>query len=162
MTEFLSNVTSTCHSSIFICRHSRAVDLSPMTCAINKQPTNSLHRNAPRPSFSLTLYTIGLCCSSTFPRALGCASVWLNKQHGAQKYIFPGHSLSKHIKPLSDFGVVCSPMNCSPVRRRIYKISTSCWALRVDCQGQNPNTHNSNMHKLLESKIIALENKRSY
>lgn len=87
VTEFLSNVTSTCHSSVFICRHSRAVDLSPMTWAINKQPTNYLHRNAPPTSSSFAL-----CHSWTFPQALGCASVWLNKQHGAQKYIFLGIS----------------------------------------------------------------------
>lgn len=57
------------------------------------QSINSRHylnRNAPRTRFPLARYTAKLCRSWTFPPALGRASVWLNKQHGAQKYIFLG------------------------------------------------------------------------
>lgn len=39
---------------------------------------------------SLPLHAAKLCRSWTFPRALGCVSARLNKQRGAQKYIFLG------------------------------------------------------------------------
>lgn len=160
MTEFLSNVTSTCHSSIFICRHSRAVDLSPMTCAINKQPPNYLNRNAPRTSFALALYAVKLCHSWTFPRALACASAWFNKQQGTQKYIFLGVFYPNTLNQKEVLLLFAAPQMAFTLH------IGSTWSLphakhfMLTSKGRIQ-TLKSNMHKLLESKRITLENKKT-